>query len=138
MAKNDKIGKNPPLPWLDASGWVRQQHGINFWNSTVSRYDLQSTYNRGDVFRQHGLQAPNRIKRAGQIMRSGAPKGAGKYGTEERAAAVAEWQDQRPGGGSPSGASHEQWVAWGKANPNRASNAARAMGSVRGKDRADW
>ena len=133
MAKErKKMGKLPPLPTptrKEASGWIKQQHSIN-----VSRYDLQSPQNKGDVFRQHGLQAPGRYTRASAAMRRGTPEGAGAYGTPERAKAVRQWQSERPGGGSPSGASHQQWVAWGTRNPNRASNASRAMGQFRRED----
>jgi len=126
MAKKSAKAKNPPLQRPsreEVEGWVETQHS-NHWAGE-----------RTPSFREHGKAAPGRATRASATMnavRSGEiAKEQTAWNSPERAAAVREWQKQRPGGGSPSGATHQQWVSWGKSNPNLASNASRALGQAR-------
>lgn len=123
--------KNPPLPQPSAEDqqkWLKGQKALNSIvqaNKTLAPKDRTPV---GESFREHGKARPGRASHAGRALRAGSDTLAN---TPERAQAVEEWKSRRPGGGSPSGATHSQWVSWGVQNPNRASNAGRALGQQR-------
>lgn len=115
--------------------WVSTQHDIN-----AARKDPE-TPNMGAAFHAHGLNRPGRKERAAAMLPK-TPKGVSQ-GTEantfERYKAVKQWLSERPGGGSPSGATHQQWVAWGSRNPNIGSLRSHALsGKQWSADKQDY
>lgn len=83
-----------------------------------------------EAFKSLAKDRPGRTSAAGRGLAVGSST---PTGSAERQAEVAKWRALRPGGGSPSGATHEQWVAWGSANPNRASMASGTLRAARKK-----
>lgn len=81
------------------------------------------------AFREHAKTRPGRVAQAARTLPKSKSFSTSPADSDERKAEVEAWKKQRPGGGSPSGATHEQWVGWGSRNPNRGSNAGRTQRS---------
>ena len=98
--------------------YVKAMHAANRDNASTQ------------VFRDLSLNRPGRLSASGRGMRAGADT---PTGSPEREEAVLKWRAERPGGGSPSGATHAQWTDWGSRNPNRASMASAVQRSAQKK-----
>lgn len=122
--------KHPRPTGEEIGKWVKGQHALN--DATKN----PEAPNMGAAFHEHGLNRPGRkFRAAAQLPRinesAPVPYARTDQGTEqntfERYKAVQKWRSERPGSGSPSGATHQQWVSWGSRNPNRGSNLSHAL-----------
>lgn len=103
--------------------WLKTLHRIHY-----TQFEDEGA--KSEAFKEHAKTRPGRASQAARTLPKSKSFSQFASGTPEREAEVKAWQRQRPGGGSPSGASHSQWTSWGSRNPNRGSNAGRTLSNL--------